>query len=107
MPPGEIACEPPLQPSPSTLGPRGILDESVLHGPIILVLPGTPLHIRGMCNPWQSFAGVLGSLVLKERVYAFLRRQCGVLPVLCGEGLKCFLELVSEDRSLAVREGQG
>jgi len=105
MPPGEIACERPLQPSPSTLGPRGILDESVLHGPIILVLPGTPLHIRGMCNPWQSFAGVLGSLVLEERVYAFLRRQCGLLPVLCGEELKFVLRLVSEDTLQAVSGG--
>lgn len=83
MPPGEIACEPRLQPSPWTLGPRGMLDDSALHGPIILVLLKTPLRIRGMCNLWQSSAGVRRSLVLEDEVYAFLRRRYGLLPVLC------------------------
>lgn len=76
--PGENACGLLLQPSPSLLGPRGILGDSAHHGPIVLALLNISLHIVGKCNLWQSSAGALGSRVPKGDICSFLCRQYGL-----------------------------
>jgi len=96
MPPGDIGCEPALQPSPSSLGPQDDLDDSVPHGPTTLVLLRIPLRILGMCNLWQSFAEVPGSSVQEDDLYSFLRRRCDLSPVFRRGGQKRVLCCLSD-----------